>query len=595
MYQKVDPVTLQVIYQRLSSIAEEMENALLKSSYSSIVKEARDASSAVFNAKGQTVAQSCAIPFHLGTLRFSVPQILREFPIQEAQDGDVYLANDPYSGGTHLPDVTLVTPIIYQGEVVALGVSMVHHQDMGAMAPGVPTSATSLYQEGLNLPPVKFFEAGKPVKAIHDIIRKNVRVPDLVLGDIGAQVAAGNVGKARVLELFDEHGKDLVLAAMDQLMDYAEVMIRQELEKIPDGTHTFVDYMDNDGIDLDKRIKIQVSITIKGSDFIADFTGTDPQVRGPVNCVPSSTIACVAYVMKGITGGGSIPNNEGSFRPLKFILPEGSLVNPKFPAACGVRVTAGKVIVQALMGAIAQFVPERVSAAAAYGFVLYCGGTDPLNDKEYLVTLFEREGGPARMTKDGVDAIATDIVNTAAPPIESHEMSSPYRVLECKLREDSGGAGKYRGGLGVEKSYRLLRGNNASVTFRGERMTVSPWGICGGKPGVRGKGVIIRKTGEREEIRSKKDFHLNEGDEYYLAVPGGGGYGDPLERNPESVLRDVLDGRVSLKAAVDDYGVIIDEETMTINEEKTVQLRENKTRARGPVTWTFDRGEDGRE
>jgi len=595
MHHEVDPVTLQVIYQRLDSIAEEMESALLKSSYSSIVREARDASSAVFDAKGQTVAQACAIPFHLGTLRFTVPRILKIFPVLEAKDGDVYLANDPYSGGTHLPDITLVTPIIYQSDVVALGVSMVHHQDIGAMTPGVPTSATSIYQEGLNLPPVKFFDAGKPVKAVHDIIRNNVRVPDIVLGDIGAQVAAGNVGKIRVLELFDEYGKELVLTAIDQLMDYAEILVRQELEKIPDGTHTFVDYMDNDGVNLDKRVKIQAGVTIKGYDFIVDFTGTDPQAMGPINCVPAATIACACYVLKGITGDSSIPNNEGSFRPLKFILPEGSLVNPRFPAACGVRTPTGKAIVQALMGAMAHFLPERVAAGAAYGFVIYCGGMDPLNNKEYLVTLFDKEGGPARIAKDGVDVIATDIVNTATPPIEAHEMNSPYRVLECKLHEDSGGAGKYRGGLGVLKSYRLLRGDGASVTFRGERMVVPPWGLFGGKPGALGKGAIIRKNGECEKIHSKKDFTLNEGDEFHLAVPGGGGYGDPLERRPELVLRDVLDGRVSIKAAADEYGVVIEEGMRKISQGKTAELRAKKAGERGPVTWTFDRGADGTE
>lgn len=595
MYEKIDPVTLEVIHHRLTSITDEMENALLKSSSSSIVKEAKDASTAIFDARGQVIAQACAIPIHFGTLRFSVPQILREFPVQNAQDGDVYLANDPYSGGTHLPDITLVTPVIYQGEVVALSVSMVHHQDIGAMTPGVPTAATSLYQEGLNLPPVKFYEAGKPVKPIHDIIRKNVRVPELVLGDIHAQVAAGNVGKVRILELFYEYGKELVLSAMEQLLDHAEALVRGELEKIPDGSYSFVDYMDNDGIDLDQRIKIQVRVTIKGSDLIVDFSGSNPQVRGPVNCVPPSTYAAVAYILRAITSGSNIPNNEGNLRPIKLILPEGSIVNPYPPGACGARSVTVHTIARTLMGAVAQFVPERVTACSGNSAILYLGGIDPLNSEEYLVTDWIKEGQGARSTKDGVDAISTEVGNCMTPPVEALEMTSPYRVLGFKLCQDSGGPGKYRGGLGLKKVFRLLRGNNASVTYRGERMFVSPWGIFGGLPGARGKGVIIRKTGEKEEVPSKKDFRLNEGDELHIVVSGGGGYGDPLERKSELVLRDVLDGSLSLKAAADDYGVIIDEESMTINQEETAELRENKARARGPVTWHYDRGADGKE
>jgi len=228
MRKKVDPVTLEVIHHRLESIAEEIEASLLKASFSTIVKEGRDATAALFDAKGRIIAQSTAIPIHVGTMMFSVPQIIMEFPVQNAQEGDVYLANDPYSGGTHLPDITLVTPVIYQGEVLALSATMVHHQDMGGITPGVSTSATSLYHEGLCLPPVKFYDAGKPVKMIEDIIRKNVRVPDAVIGDLHAQLAAGNVGKVRFLELCDEYGKKVVLAAIEQLLDHSETLTRGE-------------------------------------------------------------------------------------------------------------------------------------------------------------------------------------------------------------------------------------------------------------------------------------------------------------------------------------------------------------------------------
>ncbi|GAG54192.1 unnamed protein product, partial [marine sediment metagenome] len=288
-----------------------MEDTLLKTAYSPIVKDLRDATAAIFDAKGQTIAQAIANPLHLGTLILSVPIVLRDFPIAEAQEGDAYIHNDPFDGGTHLPDITMVEPVIYQGEVVALTTSMVHHSDTGGITPGVSTRATSIYQEGLCLPAVKFYDAGKPVKVVHDIIGKNVRMPEQVLGDLEAQVATGRVGRTRLLEVFDEYGKEIVLAAMEQLLEHSEALTRAELEKIPDGTYSFVDYMDNDGVDLEQRIKIQVAVTIKGSDVIADFSGSSPQTRGPMNCSPATMFSCMTYTLKVITGGADIPTNDG--------------------------------------------------------------------------------------------------------------------------------------------------------------------------------------------------------------------------------------------------------------------------------------------
>ena len=594
MQEKIDPITLEVIYHRLVSIADEMEDALLKSSFSTIVKEARDATTAIFDAKGRNIAQTCAIPIHLGNLILAVPAILKYFPLEETQDGDIYISNDPYSGGAHLPDVTLVAPVIYKGKPIALCASMVHHADTGGIRPGVATSATSLFHEGICLPPLKFYDAGKPVKVVHDIIRKNVRTPDAVLGDFGAQVAAGNVGKVRITELFDEYGKELVLAAMEQLLDYSETLTREELKKIPDGTHSFVDYMDNDGIDLDQRVKLQVAVTIKGSDFHVDFTGTSPQVRGPLNCTPSATYAAAAYVLKVITGGSAIPNNDGCFRPISLNLPEGSLVNPRPPGATGVRSTTLQAMATTLMGALVKVVPDRLNASSgAYGPFIYFGGTDPLTGREYITNEIAMVGLGARPTKDGIDVISPDMVNLLDIPIEALELTSPYMVLENELYEGSGGAGEYRGGLGLKKAFKLMRGSG-SATFRGERFYVSAWGLFGGLPGGLGKGYVIR-NGEKEDIPSKRDYDLNEGDEIHSVSSGGGGFGDPLKRKPEYTLQDVLDGRVSLDQAANDYGVVIDEESMSINQEKTTKLREEKARLRGPITWLYDKGADGRE
>jgi N-methylhydantoinase B len=570
----IDTVTLEVIYHRLESIADEMENALLKSSFSTVVKESRDATAAIFDADGRTAAQACAIPVHLGTLMFSVPEILKVFPVSEMRDGDVYLANDPYSGGTHLNDITMVVPVIYQDEVVALSCNMVHHQDIGAISPGTPTRATSLYQEGLNLPPIKFYDAGEPVKAIHDIIRKNVRIPDIVIGDLRAQVSAANVGKCRMLELFEEYGKEVVLTAMDELLDRAEALTRHELKKIPDGTYTFVDYMDNDGIELDKPIRIQVAVTIQDSDFIVDFTGTSPQVKGPFNCVPSVAYAVTCYAVKAITGGSYIPNNNGCFRPISLVLPEGSIVNP-YP----------------VLGALVKALPDRLPACSSGVMTsAHFGGTDPLKG-EFVTCALDAGGQGARPNKDGVDAIHTDMCVLMNVPAEYMEKDFPVRILRNSLRNDSAGAGEYRGGLGLDKVFEIVRGE-VSTSCRIERHYSQPWGILGGLPGSKGAAFVIRQAGEKEEF-TKRDMTLYQGDQLHILAPGGGGYGDPLKRKPELVLKDVLDRRISLEAAALDYGVVIDKESMALDLAKTSQLREEKARQRGPITWTYDRGPDG--
>ncbi|MCK5611494.1 hydantoinase B/oxoprolinase family protein [Candidatus Pacearchaeota archaeon] len=586
---KVDIITLEVIYHRLKSITDEMENALLKSSFSTIVKETRDCSTALFNAQGQTIAQATAIPIHLGTLMESVPGILKFFPASEMQEGDVYIANDPYTGGTHLPDITMVVPIIYQKEVVALSCSMVHHQDIGGMTPGVSTTATSIYQEGLNLPPLKLYNAGTPVKVVYDIIRKNVRTPELVIGDLESQVAAGNVGKLRILELFNEYNKELVLAAMNQLMDHSETLVRRKLENIPDGTYTFVDFMDNDGVDIEKCIKIRVTVTIKGSEFIVDFSGTNSQVKGPFNCSPSSVLSAICYVVMAITDP-NIPCNAGCFRSITMKLPEASILNPCSPAALGARASTIFRVSDAIMGALVQAIPERLPAASGGVSipVVYFGGIDPLTSKEYCAIEPAVGGSGARPNNDGIDVISTDVANILNVPVEAIEMNFPIRVIKSGLYEGSGGAGEYRGGLGLAKVMEILRGD-ASVTFRGERFFTPCWGLLGGTAGFCGKGFIIRQSGKEEEIPSKRDLVLHEGDQVHLFSPGGGGYGDPLKRKLEAVLKDVLSKRISFEAAARDYGVVIDKELMTLDKEKTSELRKEKARQRGPITWVYDR------
>ena len=560
MMKKSDPIVMEVINNRLQSIANEMEDSLLKMAFSVIVKEMKDASTAIFDAKGRTIAQSAAMPCQLGFLSSSVPAILEDFPVSQAKEGDVYLQNDPFNGGSHIPDVTALTPIFYEGEVVAFAASMVHLADTGGIAPGVSTAATCVYQEGLCLPPVKFYDEGKPVKDIHEIIKQNVRIPDEVMGDLEAQVACGKVGIDRIQTLCDEYGKDVFLDTVEGLLDHSEALTRQALEEIPDGTYTFTGYIDNDGVEFDKQITLKLSVTIKGSDILFDFTGSSPQTKGPINCVKASTLSTIEYAVKVVTGGDSIPTNDGCFRMIQSILPEGSIVNAVKPAPTGSRGLTVQLLSSTCLGALAKAKPEMVNACSgAYAPLLYIGGYNPATQKSFVSNDNGMCGLGARPGKDGIDAISSDSQNVLAIPVEAFEMSGPLRVLKYGLADNSGGAGKYRGAAKV------------------------------------GTGYIKRKNGDIIQIPSKGDYVLYAGDEIGYESAGGGGYGDPLERAPELVLQDVLDERVSYETAEQVYGVSIDRKTNTVDDAVTIVTRDDLRLKRGPIAWTYDRGILGKE
>src|SRR5215471_12768146 len=312
----VDPITLEVLRNKLDGIANEMQLTLVRSSFSPIVKEGLDASASLFTVRGETLAQAIAIPIHLATLIPAIARILSVYPLSTMSDGDVYMMNDPYLGGTHLPDIALVQPIFASGRPVAISATMTHHQDMGGMSPGsIPTTATEIFQEGLRIPPLKFRDKGQYNDTLVAIIRQNVRIPDAVMGDLNAQLAACNVGARRIAALAAELGDNHALAIFDELLDRSEVLTRAALRTIPDGTYRHVDFSDNDGIDLDRHIRFEVAVTVKDGSFHCDFTGSSPQVRGPFNCVPSGSLAAACYALRAVTDP-TIPTNAGCFRPI---------------------------------------------------------------------------------------------------------------------------------------------------------------------------------------------------------------------------------------------------------------------------------------
>jgi N-methylhydantoinase B len=590
----IDPVLLEVLRNRLEAIADEMELTLLKSAASPIVKEGLDASAALFNVRGETIAQAAAIPIHLGALELAARRLVSAFPPARMQDGDAFLLNDPYDGGTHLPDITLAVPVFAEGRAVALACTMCHHQDVGGRTPGsVPTDATELYQEGVIIPPTQLFRAGALDENLFGLLTRNVRLPDVFTGDLMAQVAAGRLGGVRLRELFAAHGVDVVLGYIEELLARAERLTRREIEAIPDGEYRFEDHLDNDGVELERRIKIVVTVRVRGSSMTFDFTGTDPQVRGPFNSVPASTLSAVYYAVRAISDP-SIPNNGGCFRAVDAVLPEGTLVNPRPPAPVSCRTATIKRIADTILGALVRALPDRMPAASSGTLlVMAFGGRDPETGRPFVASELAAGGMGARRTKDGIDVIETDVSNCMNIPVESVEMGFPLRVPRVRLWADSGGAGRCRGGLGLEKVFEATA-TDVLISHRGERFASSPWGLHGGLPGRSARAFILRKDGGREDLPSKKMIVLHPGDQLWEYIAGGAGYGDPLDRDPELVLLDVLDRKVSREVARDAYGIVLLPDGDSVDEAATKECREALRRERGPVTWTFDRGADGR-
>lgn len=584
----LDPVTLEVIRNRFDVIAEEMEIILLKAAHSAIVKEALDASAAIFDAAGQTMAQAAAIPAHLGMLVASVRRAAETYPDGVARPGDVYIINDPYDGGTHLPDVTVVVPVFHRGRLVAFAATMAHHQDIGGKTPGsTPPDAGEIFAEGLRIPLMKLYAGGEPNDTFFKFLRANVRVPEMFEGDLGAQIAAGRTGARRLVELFDEFGADVVPLAVEQLMDYAERLTRLGIEQIPDGEYSFEDYLDDDAMGS-PPVRIRASITVRGSSFKVDFSGTSRQVRGALNCVPASTMAAVYYVIRAITDS-TIPNNGGCYRPIEAYLPPGSLVNPNPPAPVSARTITFKRIADVLFGALAPAIPERVVAASnGQNNIMYVGGIDPASERPFVgfIGVPWSGGMGARPDKDGIDVIETDLTNCLTYPTEACESDLPMRLRFLRLWPDSGGAGRFRGGLGYEAEVEWLRGE-VTCSMRRDRHVYGPWGLFGGRAAPPCRTVLVHPDGSREEIPSKKVFTIGAGDVLRIWTTGGGGYGDPLERPAETVLADVRDGRVSAEGARRDYGVVV--AAGELDHAATENLRATRRSEPRGEGW-FDRG-----
>jgi N-methylhydantoinase B len=584
----IDPITLEVFRNRLDAIAQEMQNTLLKSAYSIMLKEGGDCSCAIFSADAETIAPAVSNPIHLAAFLPAARHVLARFPLADMRDGDVFVLNDPYHGGTHIPDIIVMVPIFFAGRVVAIGCSLGHHQDVGGMAPGsMPANATELLQEGFVIPPTRLYAAGEINETFIDILRRNVRTPEQSYGDLMAQVAAGRTAALRITALIERHGLDLFEAVVPALLDHAERLTRAELAKIPEGTYTFTDYVDSDGIDLDRLVPVTVAVTIRNASVHVDFTGTSPQVKGPANCPPGAVLAPVYYAVHALTGA-SIPGNSGAFRPISVSVPEGSILDPRPPAPVGIRYHTLKRVVDALMGALAPVLPERVPAAPhGSDLCMSWGGIYAATGRNFVYMECTTGGTGATSHCDGVDHMACDIGNASNVPAEAAEIDFPVRIWANRMRTDSGGAGRWRGGLGVERIIELRRGE-VIVSHRSDRHMTPPWGLNGGRPGARWTTLVRRAGGGSEVIPGRMIFRLAAGDRVVGLTGGGGGFGDPQRRPAALVADDVRDGKVSTAAAAAVYGVVCDA-TGHVDAEAT-RLRRAAAPARDLA---LDRGEPG--
>jgi N-methylhydantoinase B len=516
----VDAVSLEIFRSSLSAIAEEMGAVLTRSSYSPNIKERRDFSCALFDIQGRMIAQAAHIPVHLGSMPDSVLTALSAF--DTFAPGDVIAINDPFGGGTHLPDITLISPIFVEGEQFGFAANRAHHADVGGMSAGSMPVATEIYQEGVIIPPIKLWEAGEPNRAALALILRNVRTPDERRGDLAAQVAANRTADRRIAELVERSGRKNVDAHINELINYAERMTRATIHDIPDGVYEFTDYLDDDGVS-DVPIAIKATVTIEGSDLTVDFTGSDPEARGSINAVASVAKSAVYYIVRCLMPEEA-PSNAGTFAPVTIIAPSGTVVNanPPRPVAGG-NVETSQRITDTVFGAMAKALPEIIPAASQGTMNnVTAGGVDPRNGQPFAY--YETMGGGmgARNGLDGLSGVHVHMSNTLNTPVEAFEFAYPMRITEYRLRDGSGGDGAARGGDGLvrELSFQVP----TEVTLLSERRRIQPWGAQGGQPGQCGENVLIRGDVETQ-LGGKKTISVEPGDRLSIRSPGGGGWG----------------------------------------------------------------------
>ncbi|HVO26660.1 MAG TPA: hydantoinase B/oxoprolinase family protein [Candidatus Margulisiibacteriota bacterium] len=525
---RIDAVTLEVFNHRLSALAEEMGVALCRSAFSPNIKERRDFSCAVFDGRGNMVAQAAHIPVHLGSTPLSVRAAIERVPMQP---GDVVVLNDPYAGGTHLPDVTVVAPVYLRRERApfAYVANRAHHADIGGSSPGSMPLATEIYQEGFRLPPVRIVARGRVVSEVLDLFLANTRVADERRGDLLAQLAALRLGGRRLREIVQRSGRRLTQRAMSALQDYSARLMSTALRRLPAGVYRAEDWMDDDGAGA-LRVPIRVSVRIAHGRAVVDFSGTAAQVAGGINANHAVTVAAVLYVFQGLAGT-DIPANAGLLRPVQIIAPPGTVVNANFPAAvAGGNVETAQRIVDVLLKALAPAAPRQIPAASCGSMNnLAVGGHDPFRGRDFAYYETIAGGAGAGPRRAGASGVHTHMTNTLNTPVEALEATYPLRITHYSLRRASGGTGAHRGGDGIVREIEFLA--SAQTTVLSERRRLRPYGQCGGGPGSSGQNLLITAHTTRR-LSSKVTLNVSPGDRLRMLTPGGGGWGRRRRATP---------------------------------------------------------------
>ena len=547
----LDPVDYAVISQGLIAAAREMGVKLIRSAYSTILREAQDGSAALMDRDGNVVSQAELIPMQLGPMRATFVPCAELHPVDRLEPGDFYITNDPFNGGQHLPDVFIFSPIFVDGEVIGFGASVAHHLDLGGGAPGLNNAATDVYQEGLQIPPSCWnMERDWNGGRFERLVAANIRVPQLTIGDFNAQFAANAIGGLRVKELCAKYGVAAVKAAMNELMDYSERRVRAAIAEVPEGTWEGCDAVDDDGVS-DTPLVIKTQVTFAGDKVRITFDGTCGQINRNLNNPFSSTMSAALSCVKSVLTSPDIPFNEGMKRPIEISAPYGSLLNPKPPAPVRARMEPSYRVFNAVMKALAKVVPEKVIACGFDTTSVFA--LSHLSEGGYRVYVEVFGGGyGASPERDGCDAVDSPLSNCSNTPVEARDMEYDYfRVVDYGLIPDSSGAGRFRGGLGFRRSYEVLK-DDVSFAVYADRFRISPEGLFGGSDGMLGR-CELRRDGKVVSLRSKDSRMLKRGDVITIFCGGGGGYGDASQRGRAAIDRDIADGLITEDAARRDY------------------------------------------
>ena len=574
---EVDPILAEVVANLLLSVSDELGLAMITASHSPNIRERRDCSTCIFGPEGQIIAQAPFVPMHLGSMVGLIDEVLKRFPKDKLKPGDMFLANDPYrGGGAHLPDITAVSPVFYEDSLVAFVADIAHHADVGGMVPGSESAACkTIYEEGIRLPPVRVYPELGEDDGVTQIIMSNSRTPEERLGDLQAQMAALHVGVRGVHQVCERYGADTMLACVEHFLDYSERRMRRLIGRLKEGTYRFVDYLDSDGFQ-DTPVRIECAATVKDGMVEFDFTGTDPQMDSGKNVPTVATLSVVYFVLKMLLDP-DLPPNSGTYKPVRVVAPQGCLVNPVPPAAVGARATSCGILGDVVVGALVQAMPEKSLAPSGPHSLCTYGGTLPGSDQPWVD--YETFAGAlgARRTRDGTDAVRIHASGSANLPVESMELAYPLQVLRYELLRDGGGPGSFRGGMPIRRDTRVLA-EDTILSTTADRETHPAEGLEGGLSGSPSAFVINPDTpGERSVRAVTAGIHLQAGDVVSVRTAGGGGFGDPLLREPSLVLADLVDDRISPEAAKEVYGVVVKDGA--VDERATARLRKRLARS----------------